>query len=258
MKLNLTKPLIFFDLETTGLDITKDRIVQIAILKVFPDGKEISQSWIVNPSVPIPVNASKIHGIYDKDVQGKPLFQEIAKELAAIFHGADIAGYNSNKFDIPLLAEEFIRAETDIDLKKNRFVDVQVIFFKMEQRTLRAAYQFYCERDLVNAHSADADTKATYEILQAQLERYNNLTNDIGKLSDFTTQGKSADFAGRIVYNEAGVEIFNFGKHKGKPVVDILKEEPGYYSWMMNGDFPLYTKKVLTAIKLRTAFDNVK
>lgn len=252
MELKLKNPLIFFDLETTGIDIINDRIVELSYLKVFPDGHKVEKTYLINPTIPIPPKTTQIHGITDEDVKDKPTFAQIANNIAKDFEGCDLAGYNSNRFDIPLLAEEFIRAEVDIDLKKHKFVDVQVIFHKMEQRTLSAAYLFYCDKVLENAHTAEADTNATYEILKAQLDRYNDkIENDIDKLSEFSAQTNNADFAGRIIYDEAGNEIFNFGKHKGKAVVDIFKKEPSYYSWMMNGNFPLYTKRIITAIKLR-------
>ena len=209
----------------------------------------------INPEMPIPKKSSDIHGIYDKDVADCPTFKEVARELASFMEGCDIAGYNSNKFDIPLLAEEFIRADVDLDMKKRKFIDVQTIFHKMEKRTLEAAYKFYCDKNLNDAHSAEADTRATYEVLQAQLDRYNNLKNDIDWLSKFSAHNKNADFAGRIIFNDKGEEVFNFGKYKGQKVTDVLEKDPGYYGWMMNGDFPLFTKKVLTNIKLRNAFN---
>lgn len=251
MQLNLRNPLVFFDLETTGINPATDRIVEICYLKVNPNGSEESKTILVNPGMPIPAQATAIHGISDADVANCPTFKEIAKVLARDIEGCDLAGYNSNRFDIPLLAEEFLRAEVDIDMSKRKFVDVQTIFHKMEQRTLAAALKFYCEKDLEDAHSAEADTKATYEVLKAQLDRYPNLQNDVTFLSDFSTQNKNVDFAGRIIYDEKGIEVFNFGKHKGKSVADVFKNEPGYYGWMMNGDFTLHTKKVLTNIKLR-------
>jgi DNA polymerase-3 subunit epsilon len=254
MKLNLKNPLIFFDLETTGIDIANDRIVEIAYLKIFPNSDEESRTMKVNPTVPIPPKVTAIHGITDEDVKNAPKFSEIARMLANTFEGSDFAGYNSNKFDLPLLAEEFIRAGTDIDLKKRKFVDIQVIFHKKEQRTLSAAYKFYCSKDLINAHSAEADTIATYEILKAQLDHYADLPNDIDALSQFSCQNQNVDFMGRIIYNEQGHEVFNFGKYKGQLVEEILKKDLGYYGWMMNGQFPLHTKNVLTAIKLRSAF----
>lgn len=254
MKLNLRNPLVFFDLETTGIDITNDRIVEISYLKIFPNGDEETRTMKVNPTIPIPPKATAIHGITDDDVKNAPKFNEIAKMLANTFEGCDFAGYNSNKFDLPLLAEEFIRAGTDIDLKKRKFVDIQVIFHKKEQRTLSAAYKFYCHKDLVHAHSAEADTFATYEILKAQLDRYDDLPNDIDALSNISCQNQNVDFLGRIIYNDEGHEVFNFGKYKGQLVEEILKKDIGYYGWMMNGQFPLHTKNVLTAIKLRGAF----
>jgi DNA polymerase-3 subunit epsilon len=254
MKLNLKNPLIFFDLETTGIDVATDRIVEISYLKVFPNGDEESKTMKVNPTIPIPPKVTAIHGITDEDVKDAPKFNEIAKSLMKVFEGSDFAGYNSNKFDLPLLAEEFIRAGADIDLKKRKFIDIQVIFHKKEQRTLSAAYKFYCNKDLVNAHSAEADTKATFEILKAQLDRYTDLPNDVDELSKFSCQNQNVDFLGRIIFNEEGREIFNFGKYKGQLVDEILKKDQGYYGWMMNGQFPLHTKNVLTAIKLRGAF----
>ena len=250
MRLNLKNPIIFFDLETTGINIASDRIVEIAYLKVDLNGNESSKSLRINPGIPIPEKVTAIHGITNEDVKDAPTFNEVAKSLARDFEGCDLGGYNSVKFDIPLLAEEFLRAGVDIDLKRRKFVDVQVIFMKMEPRTLSAAYKFFLKKEMENAHSAEADTRATYEILQAQLDRYSNLENDIGKLADFSAHTRNVDFAGRIVYNEEDEEVFNFGKYKGKAVREVLEKDPGYYGWMMNGDFPLYTKKVLTSIKL--------
>ncbi|HBH49234.1 MAG TPA: DNA polymerase III subunit epsilon [Bacteroidales bacterium] len=258
MKLNLKNPIVFFDLETTGINVASDRIVEISYLKVFPDGKEESKTYRVNPTIPIPKQASDIHGILDEDVKDKPTFAELAKSIAKDMEGCDLGGYNSNKFDIPLLAEEMIRAEVEVDFKKRKFIDVQVIFLKKEPRTLGAAYQFFCNKELTDAHSAEADTRATYEILQAQLDRYSDLENDIDKLSDFSSHNKNADFVGRIIYNENGEECFNFGKYKGKKVVDVFEKDPGYYGWMINNDFPLYTKNLLTKIKLRSAFTGKK
>ncbi len=254
MKLNLKNPIVFFDLETTGLNISSDRIVELSYLKVFPDGHEESKTYRINPEMPIPKQSSEIHKIYDEDIKDAPTFSEIAKTLAKDIEGCDLAGYNSNKFDIPVLAEEMIRADVDIDFKKRKFVDVQIIFLKKEPRTLGAAYRFFCNKELVDAHSAEADTRATYEILQAQLDKYPDLENDINKLSEFSSHNKNADFAGRIIYNENGDECFNFGKYKGKKVTDVFEKDPGYYGWMINNDFPLYTKNLLTQIKLRGAF----
>ena len=251
MQLNLKNPLVFFDLETTGIDIVKDRIIEISCVKVFPNGKEESKTMRINPGMPIPPASTAIHGITDDDVKDCPLFKNVAKQLAAQIEGCDLAGYNSNRFDIPLLAEEFLRAGVDIDLTRRKFIDVQTIFYKMEQRTLAAAYKFYCQKSLENAHTAAADTMATYEVLKAQLDRYPELKNDVTFLSEFSSFTNNVDFAGRMVYNEKNQEVFNFGKYKGRLVEEVLKQEPAYYSWMMNGDFPLNTKQKLTEIKLR-------
>lgn len=251
MKLSLKNPLIIFDLEATGLNIITDRIIEINYLKIYPDGREESKTLRFNPEMQMDPKAIAVHGIKDEDLKDCPTFKEYAKTIANIFEGCDFAGYNSNKFDLPLLAEEFLRADVDFDLKKRKFIDVQVIYHKMEQRTLSAAYKFYCEKELENAHSAEADTRATYEVLQSQLDRYTNLENDIDKLSEFSSHNRSVDFAGRIVYNDKDVEVFNFGKYKGVPVEEVFEKDPAYYSWMINSDFPMYTKKVLTAIKLR-------
>jgi len=225
----------------------------------MPDGSEISKTWLVNPTIPIPEKTSKIHGIYDKDVKDKPTFAELAKEISDFFDNSDLAGYNSNKFDVPLLIEEFLRVDFDFDVKKRRLIDGQVIFFKKEPRTLGAAYKFYCDKKLENAHTAEADVYATYEVLKAQIERYDDLKNDVNQISKFSSQKKSADFAGMIIFNDSGKETFNFGKHKGKTVEEVFEKQPGYYNWIMNADFPLYTKKVLTAVKLRASFgDAVK
>ena len=252
MELLLKNPIIFFDLETTGINITNDRIVELSYLKIDVKGNEISKTIKINPTIPIPPETTAIHGIKDEDVKDAPSFAEIAKNLAKDFEGCDLAGYNSNKFDIPLLAEEFLRADVDLDMKKRKFIDVQVIFMKMEQRTLSAAYKFFCDKDLINAHSAEADTRATYEVLKSQLDRYENLENDISSLADFSRHTKNVDFAGRIVYNKEDVAVFNFGKYRGVPVEQVLEKDPGYYGWMMNGDFPRYTKKILTEIKLKS------
>lgn len=251
MRLNLKNPLVFFDLETTGINIVKDRIVEISYLKVHPNGKEESKTRRINPEMPIPAESTAIHGISDEDVKDSPTFKEIAKSLAAQIEGCDLAGYNSNRFDIPLLAEEFLRAEVDVDLNKRKFVDVQTIFHKMEQRTLAAAYKFYCDKTLDNAHSAEADTRATYEVLMGQLDRYSDLENDVNFLSKFSSFTNNVDFAGRMIYNDKGEEVINFGKYKGRLVQEVLDTDPGYYGWIMNGDFPLNTKRVLTEIKLR-------
>jgi DNA polymerase-3 subunit epsilon len=252
MQLNLRNPLVFFDLETTGINIVKDRIVEISFLKVYPNGKEESKTRRVNPGIPIPPESTAIHGIGDEDVKNCPLFREIAKSLAAQIEGCDLAGFNSNRFDIPMLAEEFLRADVDIDLSRRKFVDVQTIFHKMEQRTLVAAYKFYCGKDLEHAHTAEADTIATYEVMKAQLDRYPELKNDVVFLSQYSSYNNNVDFAGRMVYNDKKEEVINFGKYKGQLVKEVLENDPGYYSWIMNGDFPLNTKKALTEIKLRS------
>jgi exonuclease len=258
VELKLSKPICFFDLETTGIDITKDRIVEISILKVYPNGNKESKTWLVNPTIPIPKAASDVHGITDERVANEPTFKELAKQIHNMIKDSDLAGYNSDRFDIPLLAEEMLRAEVDFDLGNRVSVDVQTIFHKMEQRTLSAAYKFYCGKDLIDAHTASADTNATYEILKAQLDRYDSLENNIKKLSEFTYRKQIADFAGFIGYNAKGEEIFTFGKHKGKRVEDIFDEEPGYFGWLLGADFPLYTKKILTAIKLRKLSATIK
>lgn len=250
MQLNLKNPIIFFDIESTGLSVASDRIVEISVVKVFPNGEKEIKTKRINPTIPISKEAQAIHGISNEDVKDEPTFGQIAKSLAKYIEGCDIAGYNLMKFDIPLLSEEFLRADVDFDFRKRKIIDVQNIFHKMEQRTLKAAYKFYCEKELENAHSAEADTLATYEVLMAQLDRYSELENDVKFLADFSTKNKFADYAGRIVYNEKGDPIFNFGKHKGRLVTEVLRNEPSYYSWIINGDFTRDTKKVLTEIKL--------
>ena len=255
MELKLKKPIIFFDLETTGINIAKDRIVEISILKVFPNGNKESKTWLVNPEMEIPKEASDIHGITNEKVVTEPTFKQLATQVSEMIKGCDLAGFNSNRFDIPLLAEEMLRADVDFDMKNRVAVDVQVIFHKKEERTLSAAYKFYCGKTLENAHSAEADTNATYEILKAQLDKYEDLENDIKFLNEFSTHSKRADFAGFIMFDEDGDEIFTFGKYRGKKVLEILEKDKGYFSWIQNADFPLYTKKVLTAIKLRS-FNN--
>ena len=251
MELNLVKPIIFFDLETTGTDISKDRIVEICFIKVYPDGRELEYSKRINPEMHIPEGASAVHGIYDADVKDCPTFKEVAREIANEFEGCDVAGFNSNRFDLPLLAEEFLRAQVDIDLSRLRAIDVQVLYHKREPRTLSAAYKFYCGENLEDAHSALADTRATYNVLKAQLDHYDDMPNDIEALSKESSFTNNVDFAGRIVYDANGNEVFNFGKYKGMPVDAVLDRDPGYYGWMMNGDFSLNTKQVLTRIKLR-------
>lgn len=261
MNLKLKRPLAFFDLETTGVNISADRIVEISILKVSPDGSEAVKTLKINPEIPIPIASSLFHGIYDEDVKEAPTFKDVAVELADFIGNADLAGYNSNKFDIPMLMEEFIRAGVEFSLEGRYFVDVQNIFHQMEQRTLKAAYHFYCGRNLDNAHSAEDDVKATYEVLKSQLDRYQDVewedksgqkcipvVNDVEALHRFTNLSRPVDFAGRMVFNETGEEVFNFGKHKGRTVEEVFAIEPSYYSWMMQGDFPLYTKKCLDKV----------
>lgn len=251
MELQLKRPIAFFDLETTGISVVHDRIVEICVLKVNVDNSEEVKTYRINPTIPIPKQSSEIHGIYDKDVADKPTFAQLGKEIANFMKDCDVAGFNSNKFDVPMLAEEFLRAGIDFDFLKRKRVDVQVIFHKKEQRTLTAAYRFYCGKELEGAHGAEADTRATYEVLKSQLDKYDDLKNDLDFLSEFSSHTKNVDFLGRIVYDDNGVEVFNFGKHKGKPVEQVFDKEPSYYNWMMNGDFPLNTKQVLTSIKLR-------
>lgn len=251
MELKLTKPICFFDLETTGINVAKDRIVEIAILKIFPNGNKESHTWRVNPEMPIPPETSEIHGITNEMVANEPTFKELASKVYGLIKDSDLGGFNSNRFDIPLLAEELLRAEIDFDLKKSLAVDVQTIFHKMEKRTLEAAYKFYCDKDLINAHSAAADTEATYEVLKAQLERYPDLENNMASLAVFSSHKDRADFAGYINFNEDGEEVFAFGKYRGKLVTEILETDSGYYGWLINADFPLYTKKVLTGIRLK-------
>jgi len=250
MQLNLTRPICFFDLETTGTNVAKDRIVEISILKVLPNGNKESKTWLVNPEVEIPDEVVAIHGISNEKVAGEPTFKELSKEVYKMIKDCDLGGFNSDRFDIPLLAEEMLRADIDFDMKRMVSIDVQTIFHKMEKRTLGAAYKFYCEKELTDAHSAEADTHATYEVLLAQLDRYSELENNVKKLAEFSTHRQFADFAGFLGYDEDGDETFSFGKHKGKKVLEVLEKEPGYFGWILNADFPLYTKKVLTQIKL--------
>jgi DNA polymerase III subunit epsilon len=252
LNLNLKKPIAFIDLETTGINVTTDRIVELSVLKISPNSTEEWMTTRVNPEMPIPPKSTAIHGIRDEDVMNSPVFKEVGKNLANFLEGCDLAGYNAIRFDIPVLAEEFLRANIDFNFRKRKYVDVQVIFHKKEQRTLAAAYLFYCKKELEGAHGSRADTSATFEVLKCQLDRYKDLENDIEKLADFSSFNNNVDFAGRIILNDKGVEIFNFGKHRGKSVEEVLSAEPSYYSWMMNGEFPLYTKKILTEIKLRS------
>lgn len=263
MQLKLRNPLVFFDLETTGINTAKDRIVELSFVKVLLNGETTIKTLKINPTVPIPLETSLIHGIYDKDVENEPTFKSIAKNLAAFLEGCDLAGFNILKFDIPVLAEEFLRAEVDFDMSNRKLIDAQKIFHMMEKRTLTAAYKFYCGKELEGAHGAEADTLATFEVLKAQVEKYDGqdvvdnlgkklgtISNDMASLHNITSSNM-VDLAGRIIKNSEGVEVFNFGKHRLKPVEEIFAKEPGYYDWMMKGDFPLDTKKKLTAIKLR-------
>lgn len=254
MKLNLKNPIIFFDLETTGVDVAKDRIVELCYIKVFPNGNEESKTMRLNPGIHIAEQASAVNGIYDEDVKDCPTFKEVAQDLKKAFQGCDLAGFNSNRFDVPMLVEEFLRAGiTDIDFTKVKMVDVQNIYHKLERRTLIAAYKYYCGKDLENAHSADADTRATLEVLEAQLDKYpDDLQNDIAFLADYSRMNRNVDFAGRMVYNDDDVPVFNFGKYKGQPVVDVLRRDPGFYGWLQQGDFPLNTKQVLMKIYLQS------
>lgn len=253
MRLKLNRPLVVFDLETTGIDTSKDRIVEIAAKKLEINGEISSYHQLINPTIPIPEGASKVHGIYDDDVKDKPTFSQLAPEIAKFFQHCDIGGFNSTRFDWPLLVEEFLRTTTPFDPDNRKFVDAQRIFHKKEPRDLTAAYQFYCKKELTNAHSADADTQATLEILLAQLERYTDLEPTIDALHAFSAPDKPfVDFGGRIVLDERNRAVFNFGKHKGVPVAEVLVREPGYYDWMMQGDFPLDLKRKLTQIKLNT------
>ncbi len=250
MELKLTRPICFFDLETTGTNVAKDRIVEISILKIYPNGNKESKTWLVNPEIEIPEKASNIHGITNEKVVSEPTFKQLSKEIYGIIKDSDLGGFNSDRFDIPLLAEEMLRADVDFDMKNMVSIDVQTIFHKMEKRTLGAAYKFYCNKELDDAHSAEADTLATYEVLLSQLDRYPDLENNVKKLAEFSTHRQFADFAGFIGFDDEDNEIFAFGKHKGKKVLEVLEKEPGYFGWILNADFPLYTKKVLTQIKL--------
>lgn len=247
MNLTLERPFAVFDLETTGTNVTLDRIVEIAIVKLYPDGREEEYYKRINPTIPIPKETSEIHGIYDADIKDAPTFSDLADELAAFIGDADLAGYNSNKFDIPVLAEEFLRCQHPFDIRARKFVDVQNIFHKMEQRTLAAAYQFYCQSTMENAHNALYDTRVTLDVFRAQLERYQDLAKNVDGLAEFSRQGNVEwyDFAGRLAKNAKGQVMYNFGKHKGKTVEEVAENEPGYYGWMIDADFPLYTKQLL-------------
>lgn len=252
MKLNLSKPVMFFDLETTGTNIMTDRVVEISMIKVMPDGTDVQRTIRVNPERHIPEEATAVHHITDEDVADKPTFRQIAHDLAKSFEGCDIAGFNSNRFDVPMLAEEFARAGVDFDFRRPRYIDVQTIFHKKEQRTLSAAYRFYCDADLDGAHSANADTRATYEVLMAQLDRYADLPNDVEALAEYSSQTKNVDLMGRLVYDDKHREVINFGKYKGQLAADVLNRDPGYFSWVQQGEFPSDTKRCFLAIKLRS------
>lgn len=263
--LNLNRPIVFFDLETTGIDVGKDRIVEISMVKIHPDGKEEVKTYLVNPTIPIPAFSSAIHGIFDKDIADKPTFAQLAHEINRFLHQCDLAGYNAIKFDIPLLVEEFFRAEIEFEIDGRRFVDVQNIFHKMEPRNLKAAYKFYCNADLENAHSAEADARATYEILKQQIAKYEGaayqdkdgketipVVNEVKALSDFSFQNKNADLVGHLIFNDKNQEVFNFGKYKGQTVEEVFQKEPSYYDWMMKASFPLSTKHVINKIRMRS------
>jgi DNA polymerase-3 subunit epsilon len=251
MNLKLKRPIIFFDLETTGVDTSRDRIVEISMVKINVDGTKEIKTRRVNPEMHIPEEASQVHGIYDEDVANEPTFKQMARSMAQFIEGCDFGGFNSNRFDLPVLVEEFLRAGVDVDFKRRSYIDVQNIFHKKEQRTLVAAYKFYCDKDLENAHSAEADTLATYEVLEAQIERYGDIGDTIEELAAFSTHNETVDFAGRIALNDKGEEVFTFGKYMGRSVAEIFDKEPSYYSWLINGDFPQYTKKIFTEIYVR-------
>ncbi len=251
MKLQLKRPIIFFDLETTGIDTSRDRIVEVSMVKVMPDGERITRTRRINPQMAIPAESTAIHGITDEDVKDCPTFAQVARSLAQFIDGCDFGGFNSNRFDLPVLVEEFMRVDVDVDFTRRHFVDVQNIFHKKEQRTLVAAYKFYCDKDLEGAHSAEADTVATLEVFLSQLERYDDLPTNIEGLEAFSRHNRAADFAGRIIYNDKDVEVFSFGKYRNESVAAVFERDPSYYGWMMNGDFPQYTKKVITDIRMR-------
>lgn len=256
MKLKLTRPAIVFDLETTGVNLTHDRIIELSIIKIHPDGLEETKTRRINPGIPIPPSSTEVHGISDADVADCPTFDQVARSLYEWIKGCDIIGFNSNKFDVPMLVEEFLRAGVEIDLSSVRLIDVQNIYHKLERRNLSAAYKFYCGKELENAHSAEADTRATYEILMAQLDHYpNDLVNDVASLSEFSRYNNNVDFAGLLIYNETGDIIVNFGKYKGKPLREVLIKDPGYYSWVMQAEFTLDTKKWFTRVRLSTLQD---
>lgn len=254
--LNLTRPVAFIDLETTGVSLSTDRIVEIAIIKVLPDAERQVKRKLINPEMPIPNQSSEIHGISDEMVKDAPTFKQAGNEIKQFLENCDLGGYNSNRFDIPMLMEEFLRAGMEVDLSNRRMIDVQHIFYSMEPRTLTAAYKFYCQKELVDAHSAEADVQATIDVLLAQIDRYKNLGNSIDSILEVIGEEKIVDYARRFSFDDKGREIFNFGKFKGRPVADVLKTEPQYYDWMMKGDFPLHTKKKLTELFNRTLLKN--
>lgn len=264
MELNLKRPLAIFDLEATGLNVAKDRIVEISILKINPNGTNESKTWLINPEYPIAEEASEVHGYTNEDLKEKPTFKQLAKEISRFLDNCDLGGYNALKYDIPMLVEEFLRNDVDFEVANRKLIDVQNIFMKMEQRTLKAAYKFYLQKELENAHAAEADTMATYEVLTAQLDRYKEteftdrkgktsipVINDMEALATFSSHHRNADLMGQFIFNEDGKELVNFGKHKGRTVEDVFNSEPSYYKWMMQADFPLYTKKLITRIKFR-------
>lgn len=263
MQLNLKRPIAFFDIESTGLNVSKDRIVELSILRIETNNNRISKTWVVNPDYPISEEAASVHGFTNESVKDKPTFKQYAKEISKFLANCDLAGYNSNKFDIPMLVEEFLRVDVDFEINNRKLIDVQTIFMKMEQRTLKAAVKFFLNKDLENAHSAEADVLGTFEVLEAQLDKYADVeftdkegsvskpvVNDMEALAKFSTHHRNADLMGQIIFNKDGVETFNFGKNRGRTVAEVFLNEPSYYNWMMNADFPLYTKKILTRIKL--------
>ena len=251
MKLKLTRPLVFFDLETTGTNISRDRIVEISVIKLMPDGTVIEKTRRINPEMPIPAEATAVHHITDDDVRKEPTFRQIAVSLAQMLSGCDIAGYNSNRFDVPLLDQEFERAGVDFDISRARMIDVQTIYHKKEPRTLVAAYRYYCDKNLEEAHSALADTRATMEVLLAQLDRYDDVPTEVGALADYASANRNVDIMGRLIYDDKDREVINFGKYKGQLAEDVLRRDPGYYNWIMSGDFPRNTKNAFTRVKLR-------
>lgn len=247
----LNRPIVFFDIEATGLNIIYDKIVQISLLKIFPDAQEESKTFVINPGIPIPAEVVAIHGITNDQVKDKPYFKEVAKEIYLFINDCDLSGFNLLKFDVPILLEEFIRVGLELEIENRHIVDVQALYHKMEQRTLSAAYKFYCEKELENAHDAEADTRATFEVFKAQLNKYETLNKDLPGIITFLGANNRVDLEGRIIKNDKGEEVFNFGKHKGKKVTQVFENEPSYYNWMLDGEFSGYTKKVVQRIKLK-------